>query len=135
MELDLSAIDWYESRVVQGDYPKTPAKAINVPMWDNADTLKLIEERVALLQSHEHTPDDELPLCTPKERWQDAPTFAVMKKGGKRAIKLYDSGLEAEVHAKSIDGYVEKREAKDKRCVSYCNVCTKCDYWKEKYNK
>ncbi len=50
-----------------------------------------------------------------------------MKKGGKRAVKLYDTELEAQSHAaqdKSL--FVETRPGQSVRCEAYCRVAAFC---------
>lgn len=131
MNLDVSAVDWYESRAIQKDYPKCPSKTIKVKKWSLKDTKKFIEDKISLLKSHENTPDDELPLCTDSDRWRDPTKYAVIKKGNKRATKIHDCQLEAEIHAKQIGGYVDERKGTDKRCIRCCPVSSKCSYFKE----
>lgn len=81
----------------------------------------------------EKLPDDELPICTPEERWFKAGKFAVMKKGRKTAVKLYDDRTDAEIHAIEVGGYVEERKGRDGKCPEYCSACQFCSYWKENY--
>jgi hypothetical protein len=136
-KLEIIAIlrDWSKIKSkTDKKYPQTQIKRVKIPLWPLEKTEQYLQERVALLQSHENTPDDELPLCTKKEMWQDETKYAVMKKGGKRAVKLYTNQLEANIHAKQIeDGYVEIREGVPKRCADYCQVNKFCSQWKE-YN-
>ena len=73
--------------------------------------------------------DDDLPICSKKERWQDEDKWAVMKKGRQSAIKLYDN--EEEAKADSRGDYVEQRIGEPKRCMNYCLVKEKCKYWRE----
>ena len=65
--------------------------------------------------------------CTPEERWHSKDTYAVMKNGGKRAIKVYSSLEDAEAHG---GDYIETRLGTDKKCEEYCDVKRWCPYWK-----
>lgn len=74
----------------------------------------------------------ELPLCTPEERWATPTKYAHMRKGRKSAIKLYDEYPNITL---GKDEYIDIREGEDKRCMEYCNVCKKCDYYNSRYGK
>lgn len=136
LELDMSAIDWYESRAIQKDYSNSPSKVLNVPICPREQTEEYLENKISLLQSYENIPDEEIPVCSESERWRDPPTFAVMKnKSAKRATKLFDNPIEASLFAKQKGGYVEIREAVDKRCINYCNCNKFCSYYQEHYGE
>lgn len=83
----------------------------------------------------ENMPDDELPPCTPKERWHKDDKYAVMKKGRKTAIKLFDDEESANewVEKLGLNYYVEFREGKDGRCDDYCSVKDFCPFYKMKH--
>ena len=87
------------------------------------------------IERAEQLPDDQLPLCTPTQRWYRPGKFAVMKNGCKRAIKLYDDRAQADIHALEIGGYVEERPGVDGKCPEYCSAAPFCTYWQEKYGK
>lgn len=65
--------------------------------------------------------------CTPEERWFAGDKFAVMKNGGKRAIKVYDTREEADQDDRG--DYVEVRKGENKKCDNYCNVKQWCPYY------
>lgn len=95
--------------------------------------------RFAEIAAAEGLPDDELPLCTDEERWAKPAKWAVMKKGRKTAVRLYDSESDASERAasenKGSDGpyYVEERPGTDGRCPDYCAAAPFCPYWRERY--
>ena len=75
--------------------------------------------------------EDDIPVCTEEERWSKPTTWAVLKeKGAKRAVAggLYQSESEAMSHARRINGYVEKREGEETRCLSFCQVRRWCHF-------
>lgn len=136
-KLKITAIlrDWQKSKAkVDKSYPQTQIKRINLPVWSLEQTEKFLKDRISLLQSHENTPDDALPMCSDKERWRDPTKYAVMKKGGKRALRVLDTAIEAEIFRKTKkeETFIEIREGEDKRCKDYCDVCKFCNYAKEK---
>lgn len=78
-----------------------------------------------------------LPMCTQDERWADDDKYAVMKPGRKSAVRVLPNMFEAEqyiIDNNVKNGYVEKREGKDKKCINYCDACKFCDFYKSKYN-
>lgn len=128
--------DWSAAKAeIDKSYPQTQIKLISLPVWSLEYAEKFLEDKVRTLVEHEHTPDDLLPVCTEKDRWNTGTQYAVMKKGNKRATKLFDNALDAGMMASNIGGSVEVREGKDKRCISYCMANKYCNYYQEKYNE
>ncbi len=68
----------------------------------------------------------EVSPCTPEEWWERPTRFAVMKRGQKRAVRLYDTREEAEDNATKAGLYVEERPGSSVRCESYCRVASFC---------
>ena len=63
--------------------------------------------------------------CTETERWTTPTKYAVMKNGGKRALKVYNNKEDC------VGGdYIETRLGTDKKCESYCDVKQWCKYYK-----
>lgn len=88
--------------------------------------------KVVAIHDLQGVPDEDLPPCAPEERWHKPGKHAVMKKGRKKAVKLYDDEAEAGVHALEIGGYVEHRPGTDGKCDDYCAVHEWCPYWRSK---
>lgn len=86
--------------------------------------------KIVSIHDLEGVPDGELPPCTPEERWRKPSKYAVMKKGRKKALKLYDDPMDAEIHALEVGGYVEHRPGVDGKCADYCPVKEFCSYYK-----
>ena len=123
--------DW-SMRMAQRDkdYPQEPIKTWPLPLWDRNLTLQFIQKRVSLHQKA--LSNGELPLCSPAERWQRPAKWAVMKRGRKTAVKLFDSFIEAQAFIdEASDGKVlsiEERKAEDTRCMFYCDVAGFCPH-------
>ena len=100
-----------------------------VKMWSLKNTEEYIRQRI---QSHIQA-ETTLPLCSEEERWHSPRKFAVMKTGNKRALKLFDIKIEANLYMKQVQEkekkaiYIEERPGEDKRCKLYCNVYNFCD--------
>lgn len=98
-----------------------------------------LEDRFRMIEEAEGMADDTLPLCTAEERWAKPTKWAVIKKGNKRASKLFDLEEDAEKHAEILterDGkpyLVEKRQGVDGKCSEYCSAREFCSYWRDTY--
>jgi hypothetical protein len=69
--------------------------------------------------------------CSDEERWTKPDTWAVMKKGAKRATKVFDNVDAAKSHADGLGaGYgIVKRDGGRTRCENYCSVADFCTQW------
>lgn len=118
------------------DYPKLPVYkvAFNVTDENIAEIDKFIKDKINELAKYEDVPDNELPLCSLGDRWNDGDRFAVMKKGRKSALRVLDSMQEAELYKANYGGdYIEIRKGEDRKCLNYCACCHNCDYYKNTY--
>lgn len=123
-------------------YPQRP---VIVKEWDfTADDFAEVErfliDKFAEIERAEQMPDDELPLCDSYQRWAKPSKWAVMKKGRKSAVRLYDTEAEARARANSENAlakgepfYVEQRKGVDGKCTDYCTVREFCNYWRNNY--
>jgi len=127
--------DWSQGDAKRNpDHPQTPVVVVDIPLWDEAKAEAYLFERVKL---HQEARAGELPLCSDLERWKAGDKWALMKKGGKKAKKLYMS--EAEAGSACADAgaghYVEPRKGEAKRCAGYCSVAQFCSQWQEELAK
>jgi hypothetical protein len=129
--------DWNRHKA-QSDpqYPK-PVERISLELWDREKTEAFLRERIHEIKSNESLPDDLIPECSPSERWEAPDTFAVMKPGGKRALRVFDNVLEAREFAlghKDADNLVVMaRSEPPKRCVDFCPVNRFCHYYRTRF--
>lgn len=118
------------------DYPKYP---FHVEGWDFSDEEleacgEGLGEKFVEIERCEKLPDDELPVCTPEQRWAKPDQWAVMKTGNKRASKLFDSESEAVRYAAQLQEdtgrkcHVEYRKGRDTKCLEYCDCRPFCNY-------
>ena len=120
---------------IKSDYPQFPVQVVKFNFTD--DDFKECEEwlqaRFEEIAAAEKLPDDELPVCTPDERFNSGDKFAVMKKGRKTALRVLDSMEEAEQwKAENGGDEIVIRPGEDKKCLDYCAACEFCSYYKEK---
>jgi hypothetical protein len=132
--------DWRKSELRRFgyDYPPIPFKRLEIKLWDFETQQKYIEERIKLHKAVIGCKDNDLPLCTPEERWKTEDTFAVYKNNNKTATRVLGSKEEAEKYILNIGVTKEKytiqeRLGSDIRCCDYCNVAPHCDYYIKKY--
>jgi hypothetical protein len=128
--------DWQQSKAGE-DYPPIPFATRQIPLWTFEQQTQYIEERIKL-----HTQPDP-PPCTPEERWEKKPTFAVMKKGRKSALRVLDTKEQAEEWMSNEEPLQPKgssnlsiveRKGGCIRCESYCPVRNICPANKEQNN-
>jgi len=111
------------------NYPQRQVKVLPVPLWGYEKAEAFARERVRI---HAQAQAGNLPECTAEERWEKEPVWAVMKKGRKRAVRLYDNEVDAAKHAATEKGgSVEHRPGDSIRCQSYCAAAPYCDQWKQ----
>lgn len=117
------------------DYPKHP-----IWTWEyeiKVSDLKEIEEFINVkfhdIIINENKGDSELPVCSQRERWNDGNKYAVIKKGQKKAVRVFDNEDEARALATELNANIETRKGEDRKCLNYCLACKFCSYYKEKY--
>jgi hypothetical protein len=115
--------DWSKSKAFDSNYPSTQVQTFAVPLWPSEVTENFLLERVRL---HMKAETGEVLPCTPEERWERPTRFAVMKRGQKRAVRVFDTREEAEGNITKADLYVEERPGSSVRCESYCRVASFC---------
>lgn len=138
--------DWLISRaraaaLSGASYPQLQVVTLDVPLWPFEETQAFVEERVrehlaadAWAADAYSNPSAALvePLCTDEDRWTRPTRYALMKKGRKTAVKLYDTNEEAQMVANAAPGqYVELRGGEPVRCIDYCTVgrAGLCSQW------
>lgn len=130
--------DWQRREAERNpDYPKAPVVQVDIPLWDAAKAQAYIEERVHLHQDAQMIWDtrEAVVECSDEERWTKPTTWAVVKKGNKRAAKVCDTEQEAKNWIATIAPPVgvkyeiQKRQGGRTRCENYCSVSGFCTQW------
>ena len=132
--------DWKKGelkrRAARGDYyPPSPVMVPKVKVWSLTKAGKYIEERVRIHQEAEALADEDLPMCTPEERWERNENWSVFKSGTSRAINGGVKDTEAEALELLIEkgsGYVVRhRPGECNRCdPDYCLGAPWCSFYK-----
>ncbi|HEX8175822.1 MAG TPA: hypothetical protein VF543_11945 [Pyrinomonadaceae bacterium] len=123
--LQLVAIyrDWSKTRAQDSSYPQSQVCVFEVSLWPADEAAKFLEERVRL---HRLAESGEFIECTSEERWERPTKYALMKRGRKSAVRLFDTQEEAATAVHQSDHYVEMRPGSSTRCESYCAVSAFC---------
>jgi len=118
------------------NYPKKQVKILQVPLWTHEKAIAYAKGRVELHKTAEALPDDEIPICTPEERWHRDDKWAVYKGKNKKATRVLNSEEEAE-KIKAVleektgkEHRIEFREGEDVRCLHYCPCAQFCNHYK-----
>lgn len=127
--------DWQMSQAKQDpNYPQATVATHAIPMWSRKQTDAFITMRIAAHIDARTT----LPECTPEERWAKPDTWAVIKKGQKRAInggvQLKLEAAEA-VMAKNPGTFIKHRPGELTRCLGYCSVSEFCTQFQRSKNQ
>ncbi len=122
--------DWSKLQAaMKQDYPQRQVEIVPIPLWSKEEVETYLSERIAM---HRAARSVELPLCTDKERWAKPTRYALMQKGRKTAIKLYDIEDQAKGAVDGSKGrFVEERPGTNQRCRFYCPVLPFCSQGRE----
>lgn len=118
-------------------YPQVPIIVKPMGLWPNEKVMEYIRQRVKLHQEAEKLPDDEIPICTPAERWARGESWAIMADKAKRATAVLYSEetanermvVLAEKNPKK-KFRIEYRPAEDTKCLHFCPCAKYCRYGK-----
>jgi hypothetical protein len=122
----------------KADYPQSPVYVYEFdPTEDELTSVEAeIKQKVFEVSSNAEKKDDEIPECSPYERWASPCKWAVMKEGRKTAVKVCDSEEEAQKFIDELEKdkdkhTIEVRPGIDKKCEDYCPCYKFCSYYKE----
>jgi len=116
-------------------YPQNPVFVYEFAVTPEAleEIEAFIKEKIADYKRYRDVADDDIPPCTPKERWDKPTKYAVKKGANKRAFRVLDTKEEAEKMAadKGSDYFVEVRPGESTRCAEYCSCCDFCNFYRD----
>lgn len=115
------------------NYPQLPVQKITFTVTKErlAKTKEYIETRVAEREALRDLKDEELPICTLAERYNDGDKYAVMLNNRKKALRVLDDYAEAKDWMKENGGdYINVRKGENKKCKEYCAVKDFCPHMK-----
>lgn len=124
--------DWSQSRAFrEKDYPQKQVVIKPVVLWESSVVAAYLDERVRL---HQEAENGSWPECTPEERWARPDLWALMKKGQKKAVRLFENQEVANKWLGGILGgdkthFIQHRQGESIRCAAYCPAAPKCKQW------
>lgn len=117
------------------DYPRSPIVVVSVPLWPIDIREEYIRRRINAHSEALFAADSGggFEHCTPEDCWEKPTTFAIKKKGNKRATLVLKSEEEAERQVAQLgEAYVvERRPGERTRCERFCSVSQWCDQYQE----
>ncbi len=131
--------DWMQSKGLQDEnYPPCPFITSEIELWDKEGQETYVKGRIHIHEmSREFSRDDELIPCSPQEKWSKPTTWAVKKKGNKRATRVLDNKQEAEEMVLDFKGNIsleiEERPGEDIRCERFCYAKPFCNQYKQEH--
>ena len=123
--------DWNRrDAMTKPDYPRSPVATVDIPLWSEAEAMDYLRDRINLHQDAQMTWDTKEALinCSDEERWMKPTTYALIKKGNKRATKVFEHFDDAAAELLLVGtGYeVVTRKGEYTRCEQYCSVSEFC---------
>lgn len=130
LEIVMILRDWQKSKALyDNSYPQNQVHILPIRLWDTHETEAYLLERTSLFEQYKNTPDNDLPECSPADRWAKPSKWALMKEGRKTAIKLYDEKPDIILEDKQ---YLEERKADQWKRCEYCSASAFCNQYKER---
>jgi hypothetical protein len=123
--------DWNRrDAMLKPDYPKSPVATVDIPLWPEAQAIEYLHDRIEVHQDAQMMWDtkESVVNCSDDERWMKKTTYALTKKGNKRATKVFeffdDAAAELLIHGLGYE--VITRKGEYTRCEQYCSVSEFC---------
>jgi hypothetical protein len=144
--------DWSKLEAKRNkDYPQEMVVVMNVAIMNPGKVYDIIEEMVDAHQEAQQALDTggqedlNFPHCSPMERWERPTTYAVMKEGKVKALRVMTDldELEKWVIDKNhgVDGVLKpgieiiERPGERVRCENYCDVAPFCKQFQDWKNE
>lgn len=126
--------DWSAREAeTRADYPRAPIIVLPIPLWSLPVRHDYLRKRISAHSEALFAADtnDRLAECSSDDMWEKPTTFAIKKKGNKRATLVLKNEEEAMSQVSQLgEAYVvEKRPGERTRCDKYCSVSAWCDQY------
>ena len=126
LAIHASIRDWVRSKRNEDNYPPSPFAVLDIDLWTHDFGTFYVKQQLKL---HNSSPRE----CSDEDRWKSEDTWAVKKKGQKRAVRVLNSEHDAmryleHEHPKNL--FIEHRPGGYRRCEDYCEVSSFCPIWR-----
>lgn len=99
--------NWARRDVNREGYPQEIIQEIEVPVWSDEEVMAYIKGRVETHDAASQLPDDDLPHCTPKERWERPTHWRVFKLDPKTGERQSRAKLRTE-NQSEVETFIDK---------------------------
>jgi hypothetical protein len=127
-----TGLGWTAGMAARGTHPPTQTVAIPIDLWPVEQQEAFLMSRLEAHAAAAALADEDLPLCTPAERWVAPTKYAVMKPGRKSAVRVTEFKAEAEMLLSENEGWwLDERIGGSRRCTLWCAVgrAGLCNQW------
>jgi len=133
LEIVMILRDWVKSKSFDHNYPDCQVQRIPVTLWPMDIAEAYISSRIDLYERYKDTPDNDLPFCSPADRWAKPSKFAVMGNNRKSAHRLCDTEKEAKewMESNGKGDYIQERKAEQFKRCEYCSIRNFCNQYVE----
>lgn len=117
--------DWSSVKARQdSQYPQARIQMKEFPLMSISEIERYISDKLAMVKYHEDncTPDDKLPDCTAKERWEKTTVYKVYGKNKTRSLKNFEK------YNQAIEFMNGKPETNLVKVAGESTGCTYCAY-------
>ena len=124
--------DWAKYNTYRENYPPLAVVSKRYPLKSIEETINFIESKMKLILDNLETPEEDLPLCTPEDLWQDETTYKYYSKAtNTRATKNFTDHTQAVARFEKdgSTGVIKTVEGQAKAC-NYCpgfHLCSQKD--------
>jgi len=131
--------DWSKTQARRDrSYPQKPILNIDYDFGNvfrsdvAADMIADLSYKIQEILQYKDALEEEIPICTPDQRWERDECWAIMKTGRKSAVKRHFKKFDAEQHLQALGAghYIEHRSGVPVKCMDYCNCADKCNFYK-----
>jgi|TARA_R100001460_G_scaffold24263_6_gene48699 hypothetical protein len=119
------------------DYPQAPVVLVDVDLWSDTKRIEYVHERISAHQNADmmYDQENEFVLCNDNETWKREDSWAIKKRGQKRAMRVFDNKQSAIDFQKeqTVPVEMEYREGELTRCNgNFCGVAEFCSQYRER---
>lgn len=123
--------DWQRSKAkYDPEYPQSQVVVIDLRIMSEEEIKEEMTMKVDNLKLYEES--TTLPECNESERWAEPTKYACIKKGAKKATKLFSDEAQAKEYAFMNGLELEERKGDMFKRCEYCNASNFCKQYNNK---
>jgi hypothetical protein len=138
--------DWDKNKSYEKGYPKSEIEGIQMKnLWSTDEQEKYLHAMIERHKAAEDLPDNELPHCSAKDRWDRESVWKVMHPDAKKSLRNLPTEEEALQWIKDYDKRKSQKYDTGRmkpefipgervRCSEFCKANVFCNQWQEHLN-